>query len=245
MCRYRGRNNNSSGMCSDCCMIGKIRQQLNRIPFQAVVLQPLPLKHVNYDDISDPFRSRILSDATNECADQCDFENCEDQYTITQVMKEEKSPRDRIRIQLEAPRSPQIMIEYEARLTLDEYLIFVSSTFGTWFGLSLLTLNPFRTSLYFVGDTVVSSNTIVAKKQHPDNTNLRKNARQRRSSDSQNCHCQYCLQTRLIVSHLNLQVISLGTRLQESSREHVPLYYGDSEVTTKVVTEKTRDTSRD
>lgn len=226
-CRKRGESK-SNGVCSSDCMIEKIGKSLMRIPFQSLTLKPSPLKHVNYDDINHPNKSKILSAAEDACQEECGYNNCEDDYTITRVTKEERSPRDRLRIQVEAPRSPLVSIEYEPKLSLNDYLIFVCSTFGIWFGLSFATINPFHEILYF------GKKNIQFNKE--DNTKGRRTVGQRKKdSDSliTTCQSHFCLETRLIVTHLKLQVISLRHQ-QQQQIPSIPLYYSDFNVATKV-----------
>ena len=51
------------------------------------------------------------------------------------------------------PSEPSIIVKSKEILTMTEYISFVLSTFGTWFGISVLALNPFKINIKRKNDT--------------------------------------------------------------------------------------------
>jgi len=142
-----------AGICKSNCLLEKVTKEMNRVPFQSIVLDPYPLMHISFKDIKNREKRETFNKLVDFCSQKCNYQDCKNDFTMTYVFKEERSPRDRLRIQLEAPRSPQLKLEYEPKSTFHEYSIYVSSSLGIWFGLSIFSLNPFKPGFYFGTET--------------------------------------------------------------------------------------------
>lgn len=63
---------------------------------------------------------------------------------MTFLQKEEQNEFGQISLQVTAPKGSEITVTNLQTLTLTDLFVYVTSCFGTWFGLSVLSLRPSR-----------------------------------------------------------------------------------------------------
>ena len=66
---------------------------------------------------------------------------------MTLLQKEESDEFSQISLQIMAPIGSQVSIRNLQTLTLTDLFVYVTSCFGTWFGLSFVSLRPSRLML--------------------------------------------------------------------------------------------------
>ena len=79
------------------------------------------------------------------CDKNCD-ENCYDEWYISSIreLKNRSYSFPNFSIPVLLPNRPFTTIEHRPQLVFNEYVIYVMSVFGTWFGICFLDLNPFK-----------------------------------------------------------------------------------------------------
>ena len=203
-----------SGVCNQKCLIGLTTSRLNRIPHSTIIMKPVHLQHVNVQDLADDDFTDQLSEIENLCNKLCNYSSCYEVYSQTYVVKEDVTPNDEIRFVVESPRTPAIIIQYSARITQAEYILYLSSTVGIWFGVSVHRLNPLNIFKYSVGRVLWN-----VKKYFTPRCNAvhpavgRKKCSNCETSNVSKCSllhpCLFCLETRMKLRNVHIQVMYL------------------------------------
>ena len=74
----------------------------------------------------------------------CNKHACEEDLTVTVVSTSPTLHFDTISIASVCSNRPAVVIKYMARVTFMEILIYMSSSLGIWFGMSIMAINPFE-----------------------------------------------------------------------------------------------------
>ncbi|KAI1286336.1 hypothetical protein HDE_11032 [Halotydeus destructor] len=90
--------------------------------------------------------AQTLWNIESECARLCSDPDCDEDYTLTRIFKYPQL--EGMTFQVNVPLEPIYHIIYDKRMELTEYMIYVFSLFGTWFGLSVNLFNPFQDGRY-------------------------------------------------------------------------------------------------
>lgn len=138
--------------CINRCMNVSAVKAFGKIPFSIFQADPIPLKHINTGDLENETFAKQLKGIEDECFGQCDQNDCDDSYTLSQILKEEKANGgEGLSFMVNAPRQPSYTVIHRPLMPITDYLVYVLSCFGTWFGLSVLSLNPFPWSVQVKG----------------------------------------------------------------------------------------------
>lgn len=133
-----------SALLRHICMEEKLRP-IHRLPFAGILTQPLPLPHLNYADLTNRTTADFVVRAEDQCAALFRRQACRFSFTITQLSQSKQRPGSRkFVVKMRIPSSPGIQVVMDAKTTLSEFLIFVGSCVGLWFGLSAADLSPVR-----------------------------------------------------------------------------------------------------
>lgn len=222
------------GLCKQKCLIGKVSSQLNRIPYSTVITKAVNLQHVNAKDLNESDFVNKLVNIEAKCSELCNYSSCEETYSRTEINKEDVTPNDEFRVVIETPRAPAVTIRYSAKLSFAEYLLYISSTVGVWFGLSVIHLNPLQSStlqkILFKLASHFNIPFVNKNNKHFNHVNhhvksltkektivnviskfsLSKNSNRFKGySNGYSNPCLYCLETRLMIRSINIQIMSL------------------------------------
>lgn len=214
-----------SEICKQKCLIGKVTSILNRIPYSTVITKPVNLKHVNPRDLNASDFVNKLVDIEYFCAKRCNYSSCEEIYTRTEISKEDVTPNDEFRFVIESPRSPAVTIKYNPKIILSEYLLYISTTVGIWFGVSAIHLNPVSSNVHIVLLSIGSYfNWTLLQNLHQrehskrprvnSHPQLNSNSsylfrKVKKQSQGYSNSCLYCLETRLMLRSINIELLSL------------------------------------
>lgn len=119
---------------------------------QAYYMSMMNYKHVNNLDIADPSVTKELVNIENICNTLCSRPDCRDVLTMTKIgydyPKKENSPEMiPLRFEVLVPTKPVLQIVHNVKISWTEYVVSVLSCFGIWFGLSILSVNPFNLTI--------------------------------------------------------------------------------------------------
>jgi hypothetical protein len=129
--------------CTKKCLIRQSMIAFQRYPYSIYEGQPLNNKIITVSQLqTNSSMNKMLYRFESKCMKECKKFGCNLNYTITQVTKDPNN--DYITFNVHIPQFPNYFIKFRAKLSFIEYFIYVLSCFGTWFGLSILSLNPFR-----------------------------------------------------------------------------------------------------
>lgn len=133
---------NGADACARNCLKAKFLQ-LQRVPNSEIIDDPVDLKPFNPAQLDDPLVEEQIVAFRNECKSQCSHPYCVNEYTQTYVEVTDKKSGDvRSWIHVNIPQSHTVSIESIPQNDLYQFLIYISSCFGTWFGLSFMSLHP-------------------------------------------------------------------------------------------------------
>ena len=209
---------------------------------------PLDLKTIVVHDLeTNETIGSTLYNLEESCSRSCSSLDCEVEYSMTQVSKEPQM--DVMAFQVNTPQKPTYKIHFHPKTKFIEYFIYVLSCFGTWFGLSILSLNPFRYTFCCSGSQKTVENNDVKIFDHSEDKEGRRddeelNRRQTRSNEvglrteigirsrrrnqsQRNPVCYYCLETSHILMRELRQELSMITFLLDATGHRID-YHGDS-----------------
>ena len=119
----------------------KVYQRYSRIPPDGMSLIPLNLKVISKADLKNKTMMRDIEIEEEECMRDCVYDWCTDHFTVTEVI-EALTKHDKITLASTCSMSPTHKLIFYPKHSLDELLIYTTSSFGVWFGFSFVSLNP-------------------------------------------------------------------------------------------------------
>ena len=128
---------------SECIINGMQEQGLGRVPNTEIIRRPYDLPHVLYnDDDNETFRN-IANKVYTDCYEKFKQSKCNYSIAATDVrMRADDRKYNSLRVRVMGPRGPNTHVNSEPAFPLSEYLLYVSSCFGIWLGISVNRFNP-------------------------------------------------------------------------------------------------------
>ncbi|KAI1293064.1 hypothetical protein HDE_06663 [Halotydeus destructor] len=146
-CRDYGLDGfNSEHDCQRQCLVARTVEYVNKVPFTLILKDKLEYRHLQYEDLINYDKMKLILKAQDECNQLCWQKNCTDVSSLTKSTAEPSSAE--LAVTFEAPRELFFYLTNLPKLGAIEYGIYCLSVLGTWFGLSMVQLNPFRSSIY-------------------------------------------------------------------------------------------------
>ena len=130
--------------CSRRCNIASF-QKHGLFPPNEFTTKPLPLK--NSKSVVTALNISLIQEIktmNEECMKNCNKHACEEDLTVTVVSTSPTLHFDTISVASVCSNRPAVVIKYMARVTFMEILIYMSSSLGIWFGMSIMAINPFE-----------------------------------------------------------------------------------------------------
>lgn len=139
----RDLQRSASYTCTAECFEQSTQRLLGKQPFSHINVEPLPIRLVSAHDINNMTFRKILMKVRDNCSRVCMTQpDCVEEYTITWPTVERGDDSD-IFFSVDIPHEPSIFIVFKAKLPLVEFMVLSLSCFSTWWGFSVLGLNPF------------------------------------------------------------------------------------------------------
>ena len=123
------------GICNE-----KIYEKHGRIPPEKAIIIPTDFKMISKSDLENKTFINDIRLEKNICYKSCVFDYCKTYFTVTEVT--ETRLRTSLSFTATCPSSPAHRLLFYPKHSLDELLIFTTSSFGVWFGFSFVALNP-------------------------------------------------------------------------------------------------------
>ncbi|XP_074596962.1 uncharacterized protein LOC141852027 [Brevipalpus obovatus] len=95
--------------------------------------------YIHYDD---PKRRRIINEIYDNCSREFASPDCKQEYFVPRIQKVARIDSNYTILYLSMPTEPDIINTCNAKMPLFEYLIYIGSIFGTWFGFNVLGSSP-------------------------------------------------------------------------------------------------------
>jgi hypothetical protein len=118
----------------------------------------LKYQHLTNEDLLNQSTAATVMQIENECLRLCRQPDCEDDVTLTKgsydyIREEDLKDADSqfLEFEISVPKKPKILITYKEKVSWSEFLVYLLSCFGIWFGLSVLSVNPFTMKINGLG----------------------------------------------------------------------------------------------
>ena len=138
------KNNEYSELsCRRRCNIAAFERH-GYFPSTEYTVSPLPMKHINTEAVLNKTLFQATKTQTDICRKSCNQKPCHERFSVTDVSSSEYLHKGSIYIGSSCSNRPKVIIEYLPRITLIEFAMYISSSLGMWFGISILSINPFN-----------------------------------------------------------------------------------------------------
>lgn len=134
----------SHDRCLKTCLIDRITRQLERVPFSTILDAPYKTRHINEEEFLNIPKMTALHKIEGECRDQCNYLDCEEILTETQIIvepQEDDYTGQEFSVSVFIPRQLHRHIVYENKIGFADYLLSVMSCVVVWWGISMMSLH--------------------------------------------------------------------------------------------------------
>ena len=119
-------------------------------PSNEYTIEPLKMKHLNRETLTNKTLVRDIESESQACLKKCSRKSCNYWYSVTSVETFSHLNNDTIALGSTCSNRPSLRIQFLPRITSIEFVMYVSSSLGIWFGTSILSINPFNSRRKFV-----------------------------------------------------------------------------------------------
>ena len=130
--------------CKRSCLSDAFRQHFNRAPCSVALDQEIDLCPISPADLQDQSARDKYAGITKTCEDACAYVPCSLQFTVTSVTAGERFNDSGLFVNVLMPQYALRSTHSVPVMTFIDYFSFTCSCFGTWFGISFLSLDPTR-----------------------------------------------------------------------------------------------------
>lgn len=152
------------------CVINTIKKRFNRL----TTAWPLTENNeFNFDyDLLLLYDSQLLQQSDVAMYEQllmgcngvCERDACEYQLSVTSMLTAFES--DTIEIWFQLPVAPTTRIEHTAYFVMNDYIIYIMSCLGTWLGVSVIALSPYRFRKKSKNSTCAAERLLCVEEKH-------------------------------------------------------------------------------
>ena len=118
----------------------------NLFPSNEFTIEPLPMKHMNTKAVSNKTLLQDVKIKSNICQEKCKQKSCYDPYSVTSISVSGNLRNDRVSIVSSCSNRPATIIQFVPKISFMEFILYISSSLGIWFGISIFSINPFKNS---------------------------------------------------------------------------------------------------
>lgn len=134
------KNVKTQAECHQTCAKEMSRKTgLNKTPFGSIETEWVEMGHMSYNDILNESVVAVLPKLKEECDQACRSPDCDEVTYFTRTFDESN---DKLAVKVSIPSEPSFQIEYKPILSFIEFMVYILSCFGTWFGLAVLSFEP-------------------------------------------------------------------------------------------------------
>ena len=132
----------SEAVCRRRCNIALFKKH-NIFPPNEVSIKPLPMQHLNSLTLNNGNLLQDLTTGDEKCMIKCNKKSCNEWYSMTTAKTLPYIFNETLTVISSCSKRPITIIQYLPRITFMEFVMFISSSLGIWFGVSVLSINPF------------------------------------------------------------------------------------------------------
>lgn len=173
--------------CIQSCVSNKSIEKFSKHAYSTFITKSSSKKIISFDDIKDSNFANQLESINIQCekSNLCRRKSCKSSLAISYLQFWD-FPDLGFVIQQATPHHPWIYVHHEAAMNFVTYLTFIMGAFGTWTGLSVISLSPFKLAINMMRNknrkkskiksknNIISSNTITLLEDDSSNNSTQK-----------------------------------------------------------------------
>ena len=130
-------------LCLRKCNIAAFKRH-GYFPSNEYTITPLQMKHLNPEALLNETLVRDIKSKSKACLKSCSRRSCAYWYSVTIAETFSLLMNKTIALGSTCSNRPSVTIQFLPRITVMEFVMYVSSSLGIWFGISILSINPFN-----------------------------------------------------------------------------------------------------
>ena len=136
---------NQADFCSPDCILTFMRKNLERVPFNEMIVDPLDVKMVSEEDLKNNTVRDVIEKGTQLCNKKCSQPPCDSYYTLTDTNAYYKPhlKDDSVVIAAGTPKANGLIIRTFPMIQLIDFLNNLAVSASIWFGVSILSFLMF------------------------------------------------------------------------------------------------------
>lgn len=128
--------------CLRQCRINGMKE-INRFPSTEMTSEPLHIKPLSYNDFQNIATREAVRRIISNCRSTCRRLHCLTQYATTTIQAQYvQSHNTSTFVKVMIPEAASVVVTSHARMYLLDFIVYMCSCFGVWFGLSFASFNP-------------------------------------------------------------------------------------------------------
>ena len=149
--------NSSKDMCVMNCLKRKSIQQFNAIPSQVVMIDSM-YEMLDIKQIDERYVN--VADIVDECKSmECTMTDCIQHFTSSYTDKDFSPQLDSSSFLLGMASTPDTVVSADPDIYLSEYILYLMSLAGSWFGFSMIALDPYELWMKFKRRKIVPNSS--------------------------------------------------------------------------------------
>ena len=129
-------------VCIDECIKKGLNELNGKLPFNKIENMTLDQEIVTDLDLENDTFVHQLQEIEDDCTKVCVQPACKKRFYLGVLEKEESSGEQKFTLQVNAPNLPLFSVRHRELITASGFFVYISSCFGIWFGLSVLSFRP-------------------------------------------------------------------------------------------------------
>lgn len=130
--------------CRRLCHIREMKA-INRFPSSEMTAEPIVMRHLTLEDMFNETIRKTVNETHAKCENLCTRLKCTSRYATTSVDSySEKYFKNMTVFYVHIPDSPSNEVTFKALVDLLDFVTYISGSIGTWFGISIASLNPIQ-----------------------------------------------------------------------------------------------------
>ena len=164
--------NESLYACRESCNIHAFKVH-DLFPPNEISTNPIPKKHLSFIHIANQSFIKSERNENSCCSLKCTKHECNEWFSVTSAVGLEYTRLGSLTLGSCCSNRPYVAIHFVASISVWDYIIYISSSIGIWFGVSVFSLNPFKNRKSH------SYNTMIMPVEMRNNLRMTRSARHR------------------------------------------------------------------
>ena len=139
-----------SPYCLRRCNIAAFKKH-GYFPSNEYTIRPLQINYLDQKALLNETLVRDIKSTSEACLTKCSRKSCNYWYSVTAVETFTPLSNNTVALGSTCSNRPAVIIQFLPRIPFMEFIMYISSSLGIWFGISVLSINPFNSRRKSVG----------------------------------------------------------------------------------------------